>query len=497
MMNLTSIFLNKLGGYENFFENSDTLAKNYDKNFDEVFNNFKSNEINKTNKNEIVNNFQNKKDSFKKEKDKIQNKKNYENSEPKNINNNLENETINYKDDENICIETNKNDFKEEKLKDKPKALFFDENVLNNLSQILNVSNKEIIDSLVNLNLIIKDLSKPENLIEFTKDVLKINSNLELLSYDNIKNVMLDVEKIANSISYDEKINYGINFDDYENKSFKGVFLIENNGEYQDIESLLKQVNASVVEINNSLHNKNLFAKNNNILNFENLNDEKTQILNLDTNKLLNNQQNLISSFENNSFFEGFKNNDFNQNFNQNFNQIEDASLNTILQTNIIDDNISFKSKLDNVSILKNIDQNEIIKQINNSIKTSIKTDFSEIKLMLRPDFLGELSLKISTEKGVITAQFLVENQKVKEIIESNFNELKNILNEQGIQVSQLEVSVNDNQNKNSHSFNSFNFEQSKSSTRIKNIVDNAFKENEDEKQKNIIATDSLVNYSI
>lgn len=497
MMNLTSIFLNKLGGYENFFENSDTLAKNYDKNFDEVFNNFKSNEINKTNKNEIVNNFQNKKDSFKKEKDKIQNKKNYENSEPKNINNNLENETINYKDDENICIETNKNDFKEEKLKDKPKALFFDENVLNNLSQILNVSNKEIIDSLVNLNLIIKDLSKPENLIEFTKDVLKINSNLELLSYDNIKNVMLDVEKIANSISYDEKINYGINFDDYENKSFKGVFLIENNGEYQDIESLLKQVNASVVEINNSLHNKNLFAKNNNILNFENLNDEKTQILNLDTNKLLNNQQNLISSFENNSFFEGFKNNDFNQNFNQNFSQIEDASLNTILQTNIIDDNISFKSKLDNVSILKNIDQNEIIKQINNSIKTSIKTDFSEIKLMLRPDFLGELSLKISTEKGVITAQFLVENQKVKEIIESNFNELKNILNEQGIQVSQLEVSVNDNQNKNSHSFNSFNFEQSKSSTRIKNIVDNAFKENEDEKQKNIIATDSLVNYSI
>ena len=229
------------------------------------------------------------------------------------------------------------------------------------------------------------------------------------------------------------------------------------------------------------------------MLNFENLNDEKTQILNLDTNKLLNNQQNLTSSFESNSFFEGFKNNDFNQNFSQ----IEDANLNTILQTNIIDDNISFKSKLDNVSILKNIDQNEIIKQITNSIKTSIKTDFSEIKLMLRPDFLGELSLKISTEKGVITAQFLAENQKVKEIIESNFNELKNILNEQGIQVSQLEVSVNDNQNKNSHSFNSFNFEQSKSSTRIKNIVDNAFKENEDEKQKNIIVTDSLVNYSI
>jgi len=39
---------------------------------------------------------------------------------------------------------------------------------------------------------------------------------------------------------------------------------------------------------------------------------------------------------------------------------------------------------------------------------------------------------------------FVAENQRVREIIESNFNQLRDSLEEQGIQVSQLSVSVSD-----------------------------------------------------
>lgn len=44
-------------------------------------------------------------------------------------------------------------------------------------------------------------------------------------------------------------------------------------------------------------------------------------------------------------------------------------------------------------------------------------------------------------------AEFTVENQKVKEVLESRFNELKNNLNEKGIDVSQINVSISNGDN--------------------------------------------------
>ena len=75
-------------------------------------------------------------------------------------------------------------------------------------------------------------------------------------------------------------------------------------------------------------------------------------------------------------------------------------------------------------------------------LKVSVKPDLSEVKILLRPEQLGEVSLKIATQNGIVTAQFIAENQKVKEIIESNFNQLRDMLSEQGVDVGALEVNV-------------------------------------------------------
>lgn len=94
---------------------------------------------------------------------------------------------------------------------------------------------------------------------------------------------------------------------------------------------------------------------------------------------------------------------------------------------------------------VSNVDTQEVINQILEKMKVEIKGDVSEVRLTLRPEHLGDVSLKISTENGIVTASFTAENQRVKEVIESNLTQLKDALAEQGIQISQLSVSVGQN----------------------------------------------------
>ena len=59
------------------------------------------------------------------------------------------------------------------------------------------------------------------------------------------------------------------------------------------------------------------------------------------------------------------------------------------------------------------------------------------------------MRIKIITENNNVTAKILTENYHVKEIIESNFQSLKDSLEKQGLIVQDLSVSVNNNANDN------------------------------------------------
>ena len=60
----------------------------------------------------------------------------------------------------------------------------------------------------------------------------------------------------------------------------------------------------------------------------------------------------------------------------------------------------------------------------------------------LEPENLGKLTLSIAVERGLITAKFTAESYEVKKAIESNFNELRDMLQEKGLDIQNLSVSV-------------------------------------------------------
>lgn len=90
------------------------------------------------------------------------------------------------------------------------------------------------------------------------------------------------------------------------------------------------------------------------------------------------------------------------------------------------------------------VSSKNVMEQIVDGTKTTLKVngDTSEMTLKLKPDHLGELSLKVKVHNGVITAEFNVESHTVKQILESNMNLLKDVLAEKGMSIDSLEVSV-------------------------------------------------------
>ena len=84
----------------------------------------------------------------------------------------------------------------------------------------------------------------------------------------------------------------------------------------------------------------------------------------------------------------------------------------------------------------------EIMQQILDYIKVSVKPDMTSLQMQLNPEELGTLQIEVSNKNGVLTAQFTTQDEGVKAIIESQLIQLKENLNEQGLKVQAVEVTV-------------------------------------------------------
>lgn len=88
--------------------------------------------------------------------------------------------------------------------------------------------------------------------------------------------------------------------------------------------------------------------------------------------------------------------------------------------------------------------QSRILEQVTEAVKTHFKADEfkSEMVMKLKPESLGNVSLKVSVEKGIVLAEFQVESQAVKQALESNLQDLRSALQDKGFNVFDLDVSV-------------------------------------------------------
>lgn len=87
-------------------------------------------------------------------------------------------------------------------------------------------------------------------------------------------------------------------------------------------------------------------------------------------------------------------------------------------------------------------DTQEIMDQILDYMKVSVKPGLTNLEMQLHPESLGTLHIQISNKEGAVTAQFIAQNESVKAALESQVMELKENLEQQGVKVEAVEVTI-------------------------------------------------------
>ncbi len=101
-------------------------------------------------------------------------------------------------------------------------------------------------------------------------------------------------------------------------------------------------------------------------------------------------------------------------------------------------------SKLEEVvnEKLPEIDAQDVVRQVVEEIKMTVKADTASFEMQLNPEHLGKINLQVAAKNGVVTAQIATETLEAKEILEAQISTLKETLEHQGVKVEAVEVSV-------------------------------------------------------
>lgn len=88
------------------------------------------------------------------------------------------------------------------------------------------------------------------------------------------------------------------------------------------------------------------------------------------------------------------------------------------------------------------IDVQDIINQVSEYTKVTVQQAQSSIEMQLNPAHLGKIYLQVVSKEGMITAQLAAQNEAVKEALESQAVQLKETMNQQGLKVEAVEVTI-------------------------------------------------------
>lgn len=106
----------------------------------------------------------------------------------------------------------------------------------------------------------------------------------------------------------------------------------------------------------------------------------------------------------------------------------------------------TFAEQLDNLETVQtlppNVTVSDIMEQITEHTRVLVSTDTSKIEMQLNPENLGKLFVEVTEKEGSVTAKFQTQNAAVKEVLEMQIADLKMNLNQAGVKVDSVEVTI-------------------------------------------------------
>ena len=88
------------------------------------------------------------------------------------------------------------------------------------------------------------------------------------------------------------------------------------------------------------------------------------------------------------------------------------------------------------------VNTQDVINQIVESARVILTEDKTSMELQLNPQNLGKIILKVTEQEGAVTAKIMTQNAVVKEALEAQTVELRQNLEQAGVKVDAVEVTV-------------------------------------------------------
>lgn len=150
--------------------------------------------------------------------------------------------------------------------------------------------------------------------------------------------------------------------------------------------------------------------------------------------------------------------------FDENGSKVEDKTF-----VPIVKDGITFSvDKPTELEVQLPIEPKEVVEQIVQKVKFDLSENKNEIKLSLKPEALGEMTMNIEVAKDGVIAKIMVDNYRAKEIIEGNIFQLKEGIKDTVLEIKTFEVFVGNGSDFDKHNSQQFNLKQNSKKIRIK-----------------------------
>jgi len=118
-------------------------------------------------------------------------------------------------------------------------------------------------------------------------------------------------------------------------------------------------------------------------------------------------------------------------------------------------------------TVVQKLDLKNIKEEISNLIQ---KGEKKSVEFQLNPENLGKMNIKLEVINKMVSASIKVDNETTQQAVQNSLEGLKTSLNQQGVQLSSLNVSLADSEEKNSRYF-----KQKKKNNNTMNLKVNGF----------------------
>lgn len=288
--------------------------------------------------------------------------------------------------------------------------------IIEQIKSILGISDEEFADAMENIGIQSLDLFDLNNVPQLIMTITGAESNISFVAdeemYLSLQEVLQVVEEGLNSLMEDNGLTDG------ELTELLQEMKMLNETDSEEIVQVLDDdftlgVEKSANEESTKEIKMSVDSSQNNV---DSEAEVKSQVETSDTEETVDKKQNEKRDFT--------QQNGFANNFENGQNEINKLS------------------SENDVTTYSTQDTEKIMRQIVDMMKVVKNEQLTEMELQLHPASLGNVKVTLATKGGAVTAEFITQNEAVKNAIEAQAVQLKANLEEQGVKIEAIEVSV-------------------------------------------------------